>query len=197
MLLECKLKFFTLTRFHGLTDVEMIHSHLTHVNLLSSMLIGFLITLDLITYFYFCCCFGLIKNLFSVPKLEFTKGFIHNLLPRFRFILSQCIIWTFVLNSSLIVLVNPSLLNSGPLQYLKVATINCQGLIPFKKLSSDHLTLDITKMAELNSYPATHNPDILMLNKTWLKKSIKKSELFPADIYKTSRLNRSDFYIPH
>ena len=47
---------------------------------------------------------------------------------------------------------NPSLLNPGPLQYLKVATINCQGLIPFKELGSDHPSLDITKMAELNSY---------------------------------------------
>ena len=131
MLLECKLKFFTLTRFHGLTDVEMIHSHLTHVKLLSSILIGFLITRDLIIYVHFGCCFGLIKKLFSVPKFEFTKGFIQNLLPRFIFILSQCIIWTFVLNSSLIVLVNPSLLNPGPLQNLKVATINCQGLIPY------------------------------------------------------------------
>ena len=61
---------------------------------------------------------------------------------------------------------NPSLLNPGPLQYLKVAAINCQGLIPFKELSSDHPSLDITKMAELNSYLATHNPDILMLNET-------------------------------
>ena len=71
---------------------------------------------------------------------------------------------------------NPSLLNPGLLQYLKVAAINCQGLIPFKELSSDHPSLDITyKMAELNSYLATHNPDILMRNETWLKKSIKKS----------------------
>ena len=91
---------------------------------------------------------------------------------------------------------NPSLLNPWPLQYLKVATINCQGLIPFKELSSDHPSLDITKMAELNSYLATHNPDILMLNETWLKKSIKNSELFPADIYKTFRLDRSDFTHP-
>ena len=115
-------------------------------------MIGFLITRDLITYVHFGCCFGLIKKFFSVPKFEFTKGFSHNLLPRFRFILFQCIIWTFVLNSSRIVLVNPSLLNPGPLQYLKVATINCQGLIPFKELGSDHPSLDITKMAELNSY---------------------------------------------
>ena len=84
MLLECKLKFFTLTRFHGLTDVEMIHSHLTHVKLFSSILIGFLITRDLITYVHFGCCFGLIKKLFSVPKFEFTKGFIHNIFSRLR-----------------------------------------------------------------------------------------------------------------
>ena len=87
MLLKCKLKFFTLTRFHGLTDVEMIHSHITHVKLLYSILIGFLIARDLITHVHFGCCFGLIKKVFSVPKFEFTKDFIHNLLPRFRFIL--------------------------------------------------------------------------------------------------------------
>ena len=45
-------------------------------------------------------------------------------------------------------------------------------------------------MAELNCYLATQKPDIRMLNETWPK---KKSELFPADIYKTFRLDLSDF----
>ena len=82
----------------------------------------------------------------------------------------------------------PTLLNPGSLQYLKVATINCQGLIPFKELSSDHPSLDITKMAELNSYLATQNPDILMLNETWLKKSIKKVNFFLLTYIKLSVL---------
>ena len=51
-------------------------------------------------------------------------------------------------------------------------------------------------MAELNSYLATHNPDILMLNETWLKKSIKKSELFPADICKLSVLIAQILHTP-
>ena len=36
-----------------------------------------------------------------------------------------------------------------------------------------------------------HKPDILMLNETWLKKSIKKSELFSLETYKIFRLDRT------
>ena len=45
-------------------------------------------------------------------------------------------------------------------------------------------------MHELNFYLSDSKPDILMLNETWLKKTISDSEIFPSD-YKVFRLDRS------
>ena len=45
-------------------------------------------------------------------------------------------------------------------------------------------------MFELQYYLADKKPDILMLNETWLKKSIKDSEIIPGD-YKVFRLDRT------
>ena len=63
MLIECKLKSFALSRFHKITDMEGMHSHLTHVKLLSSILISFLVTRDCIIYRHFGCFIGLIDKL--------------------------------------------------------------------------------------------------------------------------------------
>ena len=192
MLLECKLRHFALSRFHRITDMEMIHMHLTHIKILSTMLIGFLMVRDCIIYKHFGCFIGLVsKLLHEAPKFHQSDGFSHNVLSYSKNFVSKYALWTFLLNSCLIVIVNPSLLNPGPVNSLKVAAFNCQGLIPFKDLDSDHPTLDVTKMFEINSYLELQKPDILMLNETWLKKSIKKSELFSIDSYKTFRLDRS------
>ena len=63
---------------------------------------------------------------------------------------------------------------------LKVMAFNCQGLIPFRELHNDHPMLDVTKMHKIDQFLDLHKPDIFMLNETWLKKSIKNSELFPV-----------------
>ena len=45
-------------------------------------------------------------------------------------------------------------------------------------------------MHELNYYLSDSKPDILMLNETWLKRSIVDNEIFPLD-YKVFRLDRT------
>ena len=96
----------------------------------------------------------------------------------------------FAVNSLLVIIFNPSLLNPGPQTTLTVTSFNAQGLIPFSQLACEHPTLDNTKLFELHHYLYSHKPDILMLNETWLKKSISNSEVIPST-YKTFRLDRT------
>ena len=81
----------------------------------------------------------------------------------------------------LIVVVNPNLLNPGPIKAVKVVSFNCQGLIPFSELDEDHPKLNVTKIYEINQYLIEHEPDIILLNETWLKKSIKNGEFFQLE----------------
>ncbi|KAL5270252.1 hypothetical protein ACHWQZ_G001104 [Mnemiopsis leidyi] len=74
---------------------------------------------------------------------------------------------------------------------LNVCYQNVQGLIPFSQLSCQQPQLDQTKKYELNSYLALHKPDILLLNETWLKKSIKSCEIIDHTNYDVYRNDRS------
>ena len=95
----------------------------------------------------------------------------------------------------LIVISNCSLLNPGP----KVKSIdesgistfyqNVHGLLTYSSLGSKYPVLNITKVLELQSYIASYRPDILILNKTWLKPAINDAEIIPND-YKIFRLDR-------
>ena len=70
MLLECKFRKFSLNHFYNITDMEMINIHLTHIKLLSTILVIFLITRDLIVFKYFGCFIGLVNRLlYTSPSL--------------------------------------------------------------------------------------------------------------------------------
>ena len=68
---------------------------------------------------------------------------------------------------------------------------NVQGLIPFGNLSEKHPILYNTKISELHAYVYRFNPDVIILNETWLKPSILDSEIFPTNKYTLFRLDRS------
>ena len=189
MLLECKFKNFALARFYNISDMQFENVHITHVKLLSTILLTFLITRDLIIYSHFGCFIGLIGRLFNSSTIVTTRT--ESWTKKCLSFISQFILWTFVINSMLIIIINPSLLNPGPIKAVKVISFNCQGLIPFSDLYEEHPKLNITKIHEINQYLVDHKPDIVMLNETWLKKSINNSEFFPTDVYKPFRLDRS------
>ena len=67
---------------------------------------------------------------------------------------------------------------------------NVQGLINACGLTSENPPLNMTKIHELYGYLHTNKPDIVILNETWLKKSILDTEILP-DNYKIFRLDRS------
>ena len=99
------------------------------------------------------------------------------------------------LNLTLLVLSNITILNPGPrtVSVNKPLTVfynNVQGLINTRDLASENPPLNMTKMHEFHGYLHTNKPDIVILNETWLKKSILDTEILP-DNYKIFRLDRS------
>ena len=95
-----------------------------------------------------------------------------------------------LLNFLLVGIVNPSLLNPGPMN-LKVYYQNVQGLIPFYELDKQQPKLDETKIFEINSYVNMNKPHVIMLNETWLKKSVGDREVIEDPVYQVYRLDRS------
>ena len=99
------------------------------------------------------------------------------------------------LNFLLIGICNPSILNPGP-NSLSVSFQNVQGLMPFSQLGKSQPKLDQTKIFELNAYLATNKPDVLVLNETWLNKSVKDGEVIGDHNYDVYRSDRSEVTHP-
>ena len=115
---------------------------------------------------------------------------------RLRQIVATLMLFVTLVNFLMIGIVNTSLLNPGPdqgliNQNLKIYYQNVQGLIPFSNLSDAHPRLDRTKILELNTYIHENNPDIVLLNETWIKKSIMDHEVIEDKVYKIFRTDRS------
>ena len=93
----------------------------------------------------------------------------------------------------LIVLCNPSIINPGPtkLNGIKCYFQNVQGLVTFSSLGKPFPNLNQTKICELQAHIFETSPDIVILNETWLKPTIKSNEILPTKIYKIFRLDRS------
>ena len=95
----------------------------------------------------------------------------------------------------LIGICNPSILNPGP-NSLSVSFQNVQGLMPFSQLGKSQPKLDQTKIFELNAYLDTNKPDVLVLNETWLNKSVKNGEVIGDHNYDVYRSDRSEVTHP-
>lgn len=107
----------------------------------------------------------------------------------FDVVLNGLMKFLFILNIFLIVICNTSILNPGPNNF-SVMYNNVHGFINTRDLASDSPPLNMTKMHEIHAYIYSHEPDILIFNETWLKKSIIDSEILP-DTYKVFRVDRS------
>ena len=156
----------------------------------------------------YCCLLSYVFMKFTDPRSRtiFYKKFkLKFLTPanilfgrtttRFRQIISTSLLYIMTLNFLLICIINPSMLNPGP-KNLKVYYQNVQGLIPFSHLASDHPSLDRTKIFELNTEICKNKPDLVMLNETWLNKSIKNSEIIEGSDYNVFRSDRSQVTHP-
>ena len=114
---------------------------------------------------------------------------------KFCKVLGYAVVWVFLLNFLLIVVVNPSLLNPGPNNFT-VLYHNVQGLIPFSDLGQPHPKLNQNKLFELQAHVYENKPAVIVLNETWLKSSISDNEIFPDNCYKVFRNDRSQWSHP-
>ena len=122
----------------------------------------------------------------------------HNL-TFMKFVSTLISIWLFSLNILLIIISNMSLLNPGPSDLgdgFSVYSHNIQGLITFDTLGNANPNLNLTKIYELQSYAYYHKPDVIVLNETWLKPTIKDDEILDPVTYKIFRLDRSPLTHP-
>jgi hypothetical protein len=79
-------------------------------------------------------------------------------------------------------------MNPGP--NLKICYQNVRGLIPFSELGKPQPSLDVGKIFELNAYINVNRPDVVILNETWLNKSIKDDDLIYNNTYSIFRNDR-------
>ena len=140
-----------------------------------------------VAYFYFI--FYAIPRAFFRSRHSFSICYPINCSRATR-IITNLILSILVLNFLLIGIVNPSLLNPGPNE-LKVYYQNVQGLLPFKELDRAQPKLIETKIFEINSYVNKYKPHVIMLNETWLKKTIGNRAVIEDPCYEVFRLDRS------
>ena len=109
-----------------------------------------------------------------------------------NFILTSLSLYLTIINISLIIINNCSLLNPGPKDPNTISVFyqNIQGLITYSSLGSVHPTMNITKMSELNCFVTSQLPDLIIFNETWLEDSVQNSEILPTQDYKIFRLDR-------
>ena len=128
------------------------------------------------------CSIAPVHNGFShhyVGIRTFTwRRLFYSLFLKQRGLISTMLMYLTSINIVLLVICNTSLLNPGPRQ-LKVFYNNCQGLINTRDLTSENPPLNVTKLHELHGFLFRNKPDILILNETWLKKSIRDKEILP------------------
>ena len=102
-------------------------------------------------------------------------------------------VWCTRINFSILELSIPDLKNPGPRNNNDISVFyqNVQGLIPFSQLGNSNPMLDHTKIMELHACIYEQEPDIIILNETWLKPTILDNEIIPNNLYKVFRCDRS------
>ena len=139
---------------------------------------------------YFCLLSSIILNNISVVHATRKYHTLKLGSSKLARILSQLLLFLLIINFLLIGIVNPGMLNPGP-SSLKICYQNVQGLIPIKDLALKQPSLNITKIYELNAYININRPDVIMLNETWLKKSVNDHEIIKDKNFSIFRNDRT------
>ena len=126
-----------------------------------------------------------IQTIVHILRYKYSKS--SNLAYR---VFRKFLFWNTVVSMLLILICNMSLLNPGPTQHLSVLYQNVRGLIPWSELGNVNPCLDVNKVNELNAYLNINDPEIVVLNETWLKPAIYSNEIIPDTMYKVFRLDR-------
>ena len=136
---------------------------------------------------------NLISNPTNKHVFDFFKHFTSCRKSFSRFFLnSKLQLAALILLLFLIIISNTSLLNPGPkIHGLTCFFQNIQGLTTFTSLGKSFPEINQTKITEFQSHIFEFSPDIIILNETWLKPTIKDEEILPPKLYKIFRLDRS------
>ena len=116
-----------------------------------------------------------------------------------RFMEVSLLVYITTINFILIVICNCSILNPGPNinpnsssdSCFRIFYQNVHGFITYGSLGNKYPVLNITKLLEFQAYVSINQPDIIVLNETWLKHTITDAEIFPNNDYKIFRLDRT------
>ena len=168
-----------------LSDCELCYTHIMYVKILYIFHIWFLIK-------RVCSGDQSHKEAILYSLYLSSRYSVRQCSSKFCRVLNGICYWSFLINFLALTIVNPSLLNPGPTQNFSVVYQNVQGLIPFSQLDNQYPSLDSTKIFELNSYLDNEKPGIIILNETWLKRSIADNEVLMNNDYKVFRLDRTD-----
>ena len=101
----------------------------------------------------------------------------------------------------LIVICNCSILNPGSNINTNSSSDSCfkifyqnmqnvHGFITYGSLGNKYPVINFTKLLEFQAYVSINQPDIIVLNETWLKHTITDAEIFPNNDYKIFRVDR-------
>ena len=91
----------------------------------------------------------------------------------------------------LVIICNPSMLNPGPNNGIKVMYQNVRGFVPSSGLSKSTMPLNEEKTLEFQSKIFNDKPDVIVLTETWLSKEHLDNEILPDSYYKIFRRDRS------
>ena len=142
------------------------------------------------------CFINLLPGISSFCKRHGRKGIVKIISSRlfnsksiFGKLINIYTIWLFMINILLLLLCIPNIINPGPNNFvneLNVIYHNVQGFVNLKTEA-----LSTNKVLGFQGYIFTKQPDVIILNETWLKSSIQDSEIFPNNSYKVFRRDRS------
>ena len=91
----------------------------------------------------------------------------------------------------LLVICNPSIKNPGP-DRIKVVYCNAQGLIHMNSIGGNCPIFQTKKLLDLQAFLYTHEPDIVVINETWLNSYIGNNEIVSDSLYTIFRKDRSE-----
>ena len=95
------------------------------------------------------------------------------------------------MNLFLICLTVPNIINPGPLiNNINILYHNVRGFVDLRG-NKESPEVYISKLKEFHGTIFSQKPDVVILNETWLKKSIINTEIFPNNSYKVFRRDRS------
>ena len=157
----------------------------------------------LVNLLYFCLISFILKRLIRymnsrvVTLCSFTPAniFFANKTTKIRQLFSIILLFILFGKFLMIAITNPSIKNPGP-RNLSIFYQNVQGLIPFSSLGKDQPNLNRSKIFELNAHIINEKPDVVLLNETWLNRSIKNNEVIEGNMYTVFRSDRSQLSHP-